>query len=192
MGSHELAWHQRIDDNPLTAQIPGLSHRKIRLGPTFHTVSNDFVTIPLPRVFQGPRSKIGALSQFPLRTSEPDTTLPPSAPGELSLDRHHVFPREFLKGNINTDEEINHGVNGVLLTKGSNQSLSKIDPVLYLKRILKDTQGLSDKELRDRVESHLVPYAALKSGGTTKSRYKNFIKQRADLVAAEIETLVKL
>ena len=26
-------------ENPLTAQIPGLSHRKIRLGPTFHTVS---------------------------------------------------------------------------------------------------------------------------------------------------------
>ena len=83
-------------------------------------------------------------------------------------------------------------MNGVLLTKGSNQSLSKIDPVLYLKRILKDTQGLSDKERRDRVESHLFPYAALKFGGTTKSRYKNFIKQRASLVAAEIETLVKL
>ena len=31
-------------DNPLTAQIPGLSHRKIRLGPTFHTVSTVSVT----------------------------------------------------------------------------------------------------------------------------------------------------
>lgn len=108
------------------------------------------------------------------------------------LDRHHVFPREFLKGDIKTDEEINHGVNGVLLTKGSNQSLSKMDPVLYLQRILNDTQGLSDKELRDRVEAHLVPYDALQSGGTTKIRYKNFIKQRAHLVAAEIEKLAKL
>ena len=39
VATHQGAWHQRIDDNPLTAQIPGLSHRKIRLGPTFHTVS---------------------------------------------------------------------------------------------------------------------------------------------------------
>lgn len=103
-----------------------------------------------------------------------------------------MFPREFLKADIKTDEEINHGVNGVLLTKGSNRALSKMDPRLYLKRILKDTQGLSDKELRDRVESHLVPYDALKSGGATTSRYKNFIKQRANLVAAEIEKLVQL
>ena len=39
VATHQGAWHQRIDDNPLTAQIPGLSHRKIRLGPTFHTAS---------------------------------------------------------------------------------------------------------------------------------------------------------
>ena len=35
---------ERLDDNPLTAQIPGFSHRKIRLGPIFHTVSLVFVT----------------------------------------------------------------------------------------------------------------------------------------------------
>ena len=38
VATQQGAWHQRIDDNPLTAQIPGFSHRKIRLGPTFHTV----------------------------------------------------------------------------------------------------------------------------------------------------------
>ena len=38
VSTHQGAWHQRIYDNPLTAQIPGLSHRKIRLWPTFHTV----------------------------------------------------------------------------------------------------------------------------------------------------------
>ena len=41
------AWHRRIDDNPLTAQIPGFSHRKIRLGPTFHTVSSGYATLRL-------------------------------------------------------------------------------------------------------------------------------------------------
>ena len=38
IATQQGAWHQRIDDNPLTAQIPGFSHRKIRLGSTFHTV----------------------------------------------------------------------------------------------------------------------------------------------------------
>ena len=37
IATQQGAWHQRIDDNPLTAQIPGFSHRKSRLGPTFHT-----------------------------------------------------------------------------------------------------------------------------------------------------------
>ena len=101
-----------------------------------------------------------------------------------------MFPREVLKAHFTT-EEINHGLNGILLTKESNLALSKMDPARYLQRILKAIQGLSDKELRDRAESHLVPYDALKSGGTTKSRYNNFIKQRAQLVAAEIAKLVK-
>ena len=102
-----------------------------------------------------------------------------------NLDRHHVFPREFLKAHFNT-EEINHGLNGVLLTKGSNRALSKKDPARYLQWILKETKDLSETELRGRVESHLIPYDALKSAGTTKSRYKSFLKERAQLVAAEI------
>ena len=47
------------------------------------------------------------------------------------LDRHHVCPREFLKAHCNT-EEINHGLNGILLTKGSNLALTKKAPALYL------------------------------------------------------------
>ncbi len=109
--------------------------------------------------------------------------------GERRLDRHHVFPREFLKAHFES-AEINHGLNGVLLNKSSNLALWKMDPALYLKKILKDTQGLKEAELRARVESHLVPYDALKSKGSPKSRYKNFIKQRARLVVAEIARLM--
>ena len=52
VATHQGAWHQRIDDNPLTAQIPGLSHRKIRLGPTFHTAWSGYATLPRPTCFQ--------------------------------------------------------------------------------------------------------------------------------------------
>ena len=44
IATQQGTWHQRVDDNPLTAQIPGFSHRKIRLGPTFHTVWFGFAT----------------------------------------------------------------------------------------------------------------------------------------------------
>ena len=52
IATQQGAWHQRIDDNPLTAQIPGFSHCKIRLGPTFHTVWNGFATTRRPTGFQ--------------------------------------------------------------------------------------------------------------------------------------------
>ena len=101
------------------------------------------------------------------------------------LDRHHACQRQFLKAHCNT-EEINHGLNGILLTKGLNLALTKKDPALYLQWILKGTKDLSEAELRGRAESHLVPYDVLKSSGTTKNRYKNFLKERATLVATEI------
>ena len=52
VATQQGAWHQRIDDNPLTAQIPGFSHRKILLGPTFHKVSNVYATIRLQHVLK--------------------------------------------------------------------------------------------------------------------------------------------
>ena len=61
-----------------------------------------------------------------------------------------------------------------------------MDLALYLKRIREDSPTPSDKELRNRVESHVVPHYALESEGTPKRRYKNFMKQRAKLVATEI------
>ena len=106
------------------------------------------------------------------------------------LDRHHVFPKGYLGGHV-TRDEINHGLNGVLLSKEGNISLGNKAPDVYLKRILDQSQGLSEEELKGRVESHLVPYDVLFSQGTPKSRYTNFIKQRAKIVANEIAMLVK-
>ena len=105
------------------------------------------------------------------------------------LDRHHVFPSAYLGKDI-TPGEKNHGLNGVLLSKEGNISLGKKAPDVYLQKILDQSHGLSDIELRSRVESHLIPYDALRTPGTPKRRYKNFIRQRADLVAAEIRRLV--
>lgn len=43
------------------------------------------------------------------------------------LNRHHIFPRKVLEASF-ANEQINHGLNCVLLGKSSNQSLSNKDP----------------------------------------------------------------
>lgn len=106
------------------------------------------------------------------------------------LDRHHVFPKGYL-GTHASREEVNHGVNGVLLSKEGNLALGNKAPDVYLKKILDQSQGLSEDKLRTRVESHLVPFDALMSGGSPSVRYKSFIKQRASLLADQIARLVQ-
>ncbi len=111
--------------------------------------------------------------------------------GRGELNRHHVFPKAFLKESV-PKEKVDHGLNGVLLSGGSNRVLSSMDPKEYLQKLLKDTQSLDEKELRKRVESHLVPYDALIAEGTPESRYESFLEQRAKLIVKEIKNLTNL
>ena len=75
-----------------------------------------------------------------------------------------MFPQKLLRG-VFKREQINHGLNGVLLCKPTNQSLSEKDPAEYLKWIVQQPEGPTEKELRARVKSHLVPYEAIMSQG---------------------------
>ena len=68
---------------------------------------------------------------------------------EGKLHRHHIFPRDFLKKQFEK-ETINHGLNGILLTKKGNLYLSKKDPIEYL-QALGEEAGLSKKDVRQRV-----------------------------------------
>ena len=70
-------------------------------------------------------------------------------------------------------------LNGVLLGKSTNQALSKKDPSVYLQEIAELPGVRSKRKIRERVESHLVPFDALVVQGTLKSRYKRFISERA-------------
>ena len=108
-----------------------------------------------------------------------------------ALDRHHVFPRKVLEGHFEK-EQVNHGLNGVLLGKPSNQSLSNKDPREYLQWILELPSTPSESELCHRVKSHLVPYEILMRDRSVKARYRSFIKARARLVAQRIATLCDL
>ena len=110
---------------------------------------------------------------------------------EGSLDRHHVFPRNILAGKF-PREQINHGLNGVLLSKQGNLALSKKDPAEYMKWILDQQKSLKEKELRYRVESHLVPYDIITDNGSVEERYEAFINERAQRIAKKIKELSEL
>ena len=109
--------------------------------------------------------------------------------GEGKLDRHHIFPRKVLSGL--GKRVINHGLNGVVLAGPTNKEFSTKVPAEYLGGILERQRGLTERELRERVESHLVPYDVLMKDGEVPDIYREFIQSRAELVARKIRELVK-
>lgn len=135
------------------------------------------------------------LAQGPTDWVVEKTKLNPSKIRELDrhdrLDRHHVFPRKLLKG-LFEPEQINHGLNGVMLCKPTNQALSEKDPAEYLKWIQAQPKGPTEEELCLRVESHLVPYQVISDAGDLTERYKRFIEERAKIVADKVAKLCKI
>lgn len=112
---------------------------------------------------------------------------------EGKLHRHHIFPKDFLKADFDPKKEkeiIDHGLNGILLTKEGNLYLSKKDPIEYLEA-LGEEAGLSQEDVRRRVESHLVPYDELVAKGPLRQRYFDFIQRRSEMVAAKLLELAR-
>ena len=107
---------------------------------------------------------------------------------EKKLDRHHLFPRAILRGTVE-EEAIDHVLNGVFLTKATNQTIFRREPKEFIEWILKQSGAPNESELRRRVEGHLVPYETLLASGSLKKRYSNFIENRAELVRKRIGKL---
>ena len=112
--------------------------------------------------------------------------------GRRALHRHHVFPKALLQKHGFKRGQINHGLNGVLLSESTNKSFSKADPHDYLTALLDEPYCPSRKELRTWVESHLVPYDVIMADDPVEKRYPRFIRERARLVEAELNTLTTL
>ncbi len=111
---------------------------------------------------------------------------------EKQLDKHHVFPRKVLvDGGIVGSDLINHGLNTVLIGKSTNIILGGKEPALYLDDIKKNDQ-LTDEQLKNRIESHFVPYDELiEDNGTVKDRYEEYLKARANVIWKEIKARIQ-
>ena len=78
-----------------------------------------------------------------------------------SPDIHHIFPEAYcVKENIKR-QKYNSIVNKTPILPETNRSIGGNAPSVYTKGILKKVQGLTEEELQDRIESHLIDYTAL-------------------------------
>ena len=109
-----------------------------------------------------------------------------------TLHRHHIFPKALLREHNFDEDSINHGLNGVLLNRPSNNLFSRSDPQIYLASILEAPASPNEAQLRQWVESHLVPYDTIMTTGTVPQRYRRFIKERAKRIALELQQLTRL
>ena len=118
---------------------------------------------------------------------------------QRELDRHHIFPRTVLRGQLpGTPVEerlkIYHGLNGAVLDGSTNNTIPNQTPSDYLQWILQQRGGpAQEAQLRSYVEGHLVPYDALTiTEGTLHDRYENFIRERARMIAARVAEVTAL
>ena len=106
------------------------------------------------------------------------------------LDRHHVFSRDALRNAGEEKDRINNGLNGVYLDGKTNRRLAKDPPEVYLKKVV-ETSQISEKELKERVEQHIVPYDEMNGSNRLKKRYDDFLKKRSIELAQCIADLAK-
>ena len=108
---------------------------------------------------------------------------------EKGLDRHHVFPRKALvSGGLDgKDPRINHALNIVLIGKLANITLGKREPASYLGLLKQNDNRLTDEKLKERIESHFIPYDKLvEDTGTVTDQYEEYFKARASVLWQKI------
>ena len=89
--------------------------------------------------------------------------------------------------------DVNLSMNCALLTWNTNRHISAKEPLTYLRERVEGA-ALSDAQIRQRLESHLIPFDELNVGGyseivagyarsrVVKSDYERFISTRARAV----------
>ena len=80
-----------------------------------------------------------------------------------SPDIHHIFTQRYCEGAHIKRAKYNSVVNKTPLLPESNRAIGGDAPSIYLPRIMKKVKGLTEEDLRSRIESHHINYVALAS-----------------------------
>ena len=78
-----------------------------------------------------------------------------------SPDIHHIFPESYCVKQGIKRQRYNSIVNKTPILPATNRSIGGNAPSEYTKTILKRVRGLTEAELKERIESHCVDYDAL-------------------------------
>ncbi len=95
---------------------------------------------------------------------------------------HHLYPVGVLGGD-RTDARVNRAMNCALITWKTNRKVAAKTPREYIEARA-EAASLGVAEVRQRLESHLVPYDELIAGD-----YDAFLEARASLVKSHMTTL---
>jgi hypothetical protein len=95
---------------------------------------------------------------------------------------HHLYPVGVLGGD-RADEKVNRALNCALITWTTNRKVGAKTPKEYIEKRAQ-AASLGEAEVRQRLESHRVPYDALVAGD-----YFEFLQSRAELIHKDILSL---
>lgn len=141
------------------------------------------------------RAVLAASTYFGARDFADNTSLSDENIGQREY--HHLFPDKLLK-----DAGINSflALNCALITWKTNRTIGRLDPIRYLEDRAQNAPD--SRDVRDRLETHLVPYEELSSAGpypmelsgaelarTVAPDFSRFLEARASLIAAAAEAL---
>lgn len=80
-----------------------------------------------------------------------------------SPDIHHIFPEAYCEKQGIDRQRYNSIINKTPILLATNRSIGGYAPSVYLESILKKVDGLTEEQLKTRIESHLVNFDALKN-----------------------------
>jgi hypothetical protein len=93
---------------------------------------------------------------------------------------HHLFPDAHLTKKQIDRGEIYRSLNCALITWKTNRNISSKEPEKYLAERL-DGTGVDEKEIRERLSKHIIPYDEMIAGD-----YQRFLRKRAEMIQAKM------
>lgn len=134
-----------------------------------------------------PRAILAAANYFGARDFADDTAI--SFENVVRREYHHIFPNQLLT-EAGLDSML--ALNCVLITWRTNRTIGRLDPLTYLEK--RAEFAPRPRDVRDRLESHLVPYEAIAIAGpydqpagaelraAVEPDYDAFLAQRAAMI----------
>ena len=161
------------------------------------TLTNDFWAITLPNGLATSAAKSPALLAYIaalnildadplLSTSKVRSRLDPTVTAKKGIERHHLFPREYLRKQLGVTDikAINQIANMALVEWSDNIKISDQAPPDYWPaqvQAKKTTSGLTDDRLARQVHWHALP------DSWQTLTYQDFLTQRRHLMAAVVK-----